>query len=316
LIRIILTIFLGIWTAALPGFRVATAADTRPEHPSTTGPIVSDTAVPASPGQLCIQPYWSLGFVAGNFSTNWRRVSAGGNFCSLEIPVKLTYGLAPNIEIDLTAVMFQNWASQVEAPRSRGSQSASFAGLGDLYFTAKYQLLEETAWWPTVTALFSVNFPTGHHYFLNPARLGTDALGGGTFVYTPGINLSKWVGAFYLYANLWYSFPTRDPGVPANQQASPILLAVHGRDLITANLAAEWPLTAHWVALLECYTTWNVGPLFRYSQEVINHGVGVLTGIECIISPKWSAALGVAVDLAGKNSFYGYTPIFTVIMTY
>jgi hypothetical protein len=316
LIWILLTIFLGIWTAALPGFRVATAAASPPERPATAGPIISDNAVPTPPGQLNIQPYWSLGFVAGNFSTNWRRVSAGGNFRSLEMPVKLTYGLIPNIEVDLTAVMFQNWANQMETPASGGSRSASFIGLGDLYFTAKYQVLEETAWRPTVTALVTVNFPTGHHYHLNPARLGTDALGGGMFVFTPGVNLSKWVGPVYLYANLWYSFPTRDPGAPANQQASPLLLMVHGRDLITGNLAAEYPVTARWVALLECYTTWTVGPLFRYSREVITHDVGVLPGIEYIFSPRWSAALGVAIDLIGKNSFHSYTPILTAIMTY
>ena len=313
--RFLLLILLGIWTVALPGFCMA-AAETAPERPSTTGPIITDTAVPVPPGQLCLQPYFGLGVVAGNFSTNWRRVSARGNFRSLEIPVKFSYGLVPNLEVDLEAVMFQNWAGQVENLRTGDSRSASFSGFGDLYLTPKYLLLEETAWRPTVTALCTINFPTGHHDNLNPARLGTDALGGGMFVFTPGVNLSKWVGPVYLYANLWYSFPTRDPGAPANQQSSPLLLAVHGRDLITVNLAAEWPLTARWVALLECYTTWNVGPLFRSSREIITHDVGVLPGIEYIFNSRWSCALGVAIDLAGKNSLYGYTPIFTAILTF
>ena len=300
----------------MPGVRIAAAAETAPEHPSIAGPIIADSAVPAPYGQLNIQPYWSLGVVAGNFSTNWRRVSAGGNFRSLEMPVKFTCGLAPNIEVYLTSVMFQNWAGQVSAPGSGGSRSASFAGFGDLYFTAKYQLLAETTWCPTVTPLLSVNFPTGHHYNLNPARLGTDALGGGMFVFTPGVNLAKWVGPVYLYANLWYSFPTREPGTSPNQQASPLVLMVHGRDLITANLAAELPLTAHWVALLECYTTWNVGPLFRYSRQVITHDVGVLPGIEYLFTSRWSCELGVAIDLVGKNSFSSYTPIFTTIVSF
>ena len=254
--------------------------------------------------------------MAGNFSTNWRRVSARGNFVSLEIPVKLIYGPAPHTEVNLMGVLFQNWAGQVEGTRLGGSRSASFTGLGDLYLTAKYQLLEETAWQPTLTALFAVNFPTGHHYRLNPARLGTDAVGGGTFAFTPGVNLSKWAGPVYLYANFWYSFPTLSPGAVPNQQASPMLPAVHGRDLVTVNLAAELPLTSNWVALLEIYTTWNVGPLFRVSREVITHDIGVLPGIEYIFNSRWSAALGVAMDLVGKNSFYSYTPIFTVIMNY
>ncbi len=300
----------------MPFLPAAAVGQPPPEHPDTTGPIITDTAVPPPVGEFYLQPYWSLGLAAGNFSTNWRRVTARGNFASLEIPVKLVYGLAPNLEVNLEGVFFQNWAGQAEKPGTAGSRSASFTGLGDLYLTTKYQLLEETDSQPTVTALFTVNFPTGHHYRLNPDRLGTDALGGGTFVFTPGVNLSKWVGPVYLYANLWYSFPTRDPGTPANQQASPLLLALHGRDLITGNFAAELPLTGKWVALLEIYTTWNVGPLFRPSGEVITHNVGVLPGIEYIFSPRWSAAVGVAMDLVGKNSLFDYTPIVTVIMTY
>ena len=35
-----------------------------------------------------------------------------------------------------------------------------------------------------------------------------------------------------------------------------------------------------------------------------------------IFDPRWSAALGVAIDLAGKNSFYNYTPILTVLLSY
>ena len=198
----------------------------------------------------------------------------------------------------------------MESPGQQGSRSASFTGLGDLYFTAKYQLLEETDSRPTVTALFTVNVPSGHHFHLNPGRLGTDALGGGTWAFTPGVNLAKWLGPVCLYANLWYSFPTRDPGAVANQQASPLLLALHGRDLITGNLAAEWVLTPKWVALLEVYSTWNVGPLFRTSRESLTNDIGVLPGVEYIFSPRWSAALGVAIDLAGKNTLYGYYPHF------
>jgi hypothetical protein len=299
--------------AALNG---AGAATFPVEPRTTTGPIITDTAIPQTTGTLTLQPYLSLSLVRGNFSANWRRVSARGNFVSLEMPVKLTYGAAPNTEVFLLAPLIQNWAGQVEPPEPGGSRSASFTGLGDIFFEAKYQLLKETAWRPTVTAVFSVNFPTGHHSRLNPGRLGTDALGSGTFAFTPGLNLAKWVGPVCLYANLWYSFPSRDPGVVANQQTGPLLVSVHGRDLVTGNLAAEWVLTRRWVALLELYSTWDVGPWFRHSREPLSTLLGVLPGIEYIFSPKWSAALGVAVDLAGKNTFYEVTPIFTTIYTY
>ncbi|MCL4501275.1 MAG: transporter [Deltaproteobacteria bacterium] len=312
-VRIIVVVLI---LAALLASAGAEAAAPLPDPLPTTGPIITDTAVPQATGALTLQPYWSLGLVGGRFSANWRRVSAGGNFASLEMPVKLTYGPAPKTEVSLQAALLQNWAGQVEAAGPGGSRAAAFTGLGDIYFEAKYQLLEETARRPTVSAILIVNFPSGHHFRLNPGRLDTDALGGGTWAFTPGVNLAKRLGPVYLYANLWYSFPTRNPGVPVNQQAGPILFPVHGRDLITANFAAEWALTPQWVALLEFYNSWDAGPLFRHSREPLSSLTGVLPGIEFIFSPRWSAALGVAVDLAGKNSFYSYTPIFTVLLNY
>ncbi len=300
----------------LAAFNGAGAAPPPVGPPTTTGPIIADSAVPVPTGSLTLQPFWNPGVGGGRFSAQWRRVSAGGNFTSLEIPVKLTYGPAPNTEVSLTAVLFQNWAGQVEASGPGGSRSASFTGLGDLYFTAKYRLLEETAWRPTVTAILGVNFPSGHHFRLNPGRFGTDALGSGTYAFTPGINLSKWLPPVYLYANLWYSFPGRDPGTVANQQTAPILLAPHGRDQVTWSLAAEWVWTEQWVGLLEFYSSWDVGPLFRHSREPLNNIMGIMPGIEYIINPTWAAALGLAMDLAGKNSFYSYTPILTVLRTF
>jgi hypothetical protein len=285
------------------------------EPPATMGPVITDTAVPAPTGEFSVQPYLSLSLAGGNFTASWRRVSARGNFTSLEFPAKFTYGLAPNLEIYLNAALLQNWASGVEGAGSAFG-SANFGGLGDLFGAAKYQLVAEGAWRPTVSALLGVAFPTGHHYRLNPARLGTDALGGGTWAFTPGLNLSKWLGPVCLYANLWYSFPTRDPGVVSRQQAGPLLPAIHGRDQITGNLAAEWVLAPRWVALLEFYSTWDVGPLLRRSREPLSNLVSLLPGLECLVSEHFSLAAGVAVDLAGKNSPYDYTPILTALIKF
>ena len=36
----------------------------------------------------------------------------------------------------------------------------------------------------------------------------------------------------------------------------------HPRDFVTVNLAAEYPLTKKWVALLELTSTWDAGRMF------------------------------------------------------
>jgi hypothetical protein len=308
----VILVCLGVGPAAASGPETAAV----PWQPGLSmGPIVTDSAVPAPTGELSVQPFWSLSLVGGNFTANWRRVSARGNFASLEIPVKITYGLAPNLEVYLTAAFLHNWAGGVEGP-GLPARAASFSGLGDLFGALKYQLVTETARLPAVSALLGVTFPTGHHYRLNAARLGTDALGYGTFAFTPGLNLSKWLGPLCLYANLWYSFPTRDPGVAVGQQTGPLLGSIHGRDQIAWNLAAEWVLVPGWVALLEFYSTWDTEPLFRSSREARSSLVGILPGLEWLISGRLSLAAGVAVDLAGKNSSYTYSPIVTVMVKF
>ncbi len=61
---------------------------------------------------------------------------------------------------------------------------------------------------PTVTAMFATDFPTGHFKNLNPRFLGTDAIGGGTYIFTTGLNVSKCLNPIILYGNFWYSMST------------------------------------------------------------------------------------------------------------
>jgi hypothetical protein len=284
--------------------------------PTTTGPIITDTAVPVSPGSLQIQPFWFLGFTMGTFSNNWQARGAGGDFISLTLPLQFSYGLARNLEVKLNLPYVHNWAGNVDQPGPGGERSADFGGLGDINLYAKYQLLAETITRPTVTGLLGVTFPAGRHVRLNPGNLGTDSLGGGAYGLTLGANLSKWVKPVYLYANLWYSLALQTRQHPEHQRLTPIVTSLHEQDRINFNLAAEWVLTPRWVLLLEFYSTWEVGPLLALAHEPPSVIMGILPGVEFILSPRWSFALGAALDLAGKNTEFKYTPVFTVLVSF
>lgn len=110
-----------------------------------------------------------------------------------------------------------------------------------------------------VTALATLNLPTGHQSPLNPGNLGTDSLGGGSLAVTLGVNLSKWVNPVNLYANVWYGVPTSFQKHGEDRLTGPILRPIHGQDRVTVNLAAEWVLTPRWAILLEFYSLWEVG---------------------------------------------------------
>jgi hypothetical protein len=271
--------------------------------PSTIGPLITDTAVPIGQGNFSIQPFCFLNITGGRFSPNWRRVSSQGDFYSLQVPVNFTYGPSPNVEMLLVVPYIQNWARDALLPSSPGVGSAAFGGLGDTTLYVKYQFQEETPSRPTCTALAGFGFPTGHHRHLNPARLRTDLLGTGAYTFTAGLNLSNWCNPIYLYANLWYTVPTTATvdGVP-----------IHDRDLVTLNLAAEWVLTQQWAVLLEFYSNWQAGNLLGpKSQQPAQALLGLSVGLEYNMNNHWSFAGGLAVDLAGKNTVYNYTPIVT-----
>lgn len=311
-VRIILAAL--ILTALLAPCR-AGAAEPSPAPPGTAGPIIADTAVPIAPGHFSLQPFWGFSFTRGNFTPGWRRTSAGGDFRSMVNVLRLTYGPVEDVEIYTNIPAILNWAGRVDQPVA-GNRVADFGGLGDVSLNCKYQLIKETALRPTVTSLISVDFPTGHAAGLNPGRLGTDDLGSGAYTFTGGLLLSKWLRPFYLYANLLYGVPTSAPPLVKHGEFGPLLPPVLHRGQVTFNLAGEWVWSPRWVALLEFYSSWEVGPLIGHRAGPPAALLGVLPGLELILSPRWNLEAGVAVDLAGKNSTYNLTPIFTATLTF
>ncbi len=320
-LRVSALIILAFWLGATApawgetGPAVPTHLTAAEVCPCTFGPLIADTAIPIEKGKLAIQFLGAVGITRDTFTASWRQVSAGGNFTSFQMPVKITYGLLKNLEVYLIAQYLHNWASGVDNPGPQGERSADFGGLGDLNLTFKYQFLEETARRPTVTGHFAVDFPTGHHAPLNPGRLGTDDLGSGAYSFTVGLDLSKWVKPFIFYGNLYYSHFLPCRGTVEDEVLGPVVQVLHARDALTFRLAAEYPIgQGPWVALLEFYSTWELGPVFGPRANTAPAALlGMLPGLEYIVSDRLAFATGVALDLAGKNTEARITPILSLV---
>jgi len=287
------------------------------ECPATFGPIITDTAIPIEKGKFAIQPTFGLSFVTNTFSPSWRRISAGGDFQSFGMSWKFTYGLCNNLEVYTVIPYIHNWAGNVDEPGPRGERNAAFGGIGDISLTFKYRLVEEGPAVPTVSALFTPTFPSGHFRHLNPGRLGADAIGGGTYAFTTGFNVSKYLRPFIFYGNLWYTFQTDYRTDAVDESGNPIERRNHPRDFVTVNLAAEYPLTKKWVALLELTSTWDagrmVGPKANADPTAL---LSLLPGIEYMATDKFSLALGVNIDLAGKNTNANITPLLSMVYAF
>jgi hypothetical protein len=297
------------------------------ECPATFGPIITDTAVPIDTGHFAVQPTFGLSFITNTLTRNWRRVSAGGNFKSFGMDWKFTYGPIKNMEVFVDIPFINNWGGAVDEPGPNGERYASFAGLGDINLTMKYQLLEEGPKNPTVTALFATEFPSGHFLHINPGRLGTDELGGGAYAFTTGLNLSKCLKPFVVYANIWYTMQTaytsREDrpfifmdffGNMVESEPVPTNLRNYPRDVVTLNLAAEYIITEKWIALLELTSSWDGGRLFGHQANLPPGAlVSILPGIEYMVSDNLGFALGVNFDLIGKNTDAAITPLFSAM---
>jgi hypothetical protein len=287
------------------------------ECPATFGPIITDTAIPMDKGRFALQPTWGLSFTTNNFSPSWRRASAEGNFQSFNMSWKFTYGLFNNLEVYAVVPYIHNWAGAVDEPGPRGERSADFGGIGDVSLTFKYRLVEEGPVAPTVSAIFTPTCPSGHFRHLNPGRLGTDAIGGGAYAFTTGLNLSKYLKPFIFYGNFWYTFQTDYTTNEVDDEGNPVQSRNHPRDFINVNLAAELPLTRKWVALLELTSAWDVGRLVGPQANASPTALlSVLPGIEYMATEKFSLALGVNCDLLGKNTGANITPMLSMVYAF
>jgi hypothetical protein len=287
------------------------------ECPSTFGPVITDTAIPIEKGKFAIQPTFGLGFATNNLTQSWRRVSAGGNFQSFNMSWKFTYGLMNNLEVYTVIPYIHNWANNVDIPGPGEERAANFGGLGDISLTFKYRLVEETQALPTVSAIFTPTFPSGHFRRLNPGLLEADAIGGGAYVFTTGLNLSKYLKPFIFYGNFWYSMQTASDTRGEDENGNSCNIRNYPRDFVTVNLAAEYPITPKWVACLELTSTWDGGRLFGHQANLPPTALlSLAPEIEYMATDKFSLSLGVNFDLAGKNNAANITPLFSMVYAF
>jgi len=228
------------------------------------------------------------------------------------MPVKFVYGPTKDLELYAVVPFIHNWSHNLEARGPNGETAASFSDVGDITAVAKYNLLPETDYRPAISAVGGVGFPTGHASRLNPARLGTDAIGTGSFNFITGVNLFKYLKPFLVHSQIWFNTPVNLYKITSDPTRN-----VRSREYLTINLATELPISKRWVLLFEVYSNWtwqNLNTIQGYqTPETV---LGILPGIEFLATDKLAVAAGVSLDLAGKNGVQKFTPMVTAFYTF
>jgi hypothetical protein len=138
--------------------------------------------------------------------------------------------------------------------------------------------------------------------------LNTDVLGGGTCVFTPGFNLSKYIKPFIISGNLWYSMPTSYTNEDGKRYPG------HS---VTFNPAAEYPITKKWIAILELTSYWDCGRLFNPKVNVPREFLeSSVPGIEYMATDNSSLALGLNVDMVETNTDSAIRPLLSMIYAF
>jgi hypothetical protein len=304
---------LGLWlqpvksalSAEPPTAPAPAAEEKKEEAPTTTGPSICDTCVPLAAHKVSMSATFAYSFYPGLFDRSWKYVSARGNYGTFYMPIRLTFGVMKNWETYIVAPFVVNSASSVDFPAPGGQTGATYTGIGDISWFNKYQFIQETDTRPAVSAVFGVGFPTGHASNLNPRFLGVDAIGTGSFAFTTGVNVYKWLKPVLFYANLWITNPVNI--YPDNGSN------VRSRSYVTANVAVERPINEKWNLLCEfysnwCWTTITTPQGYQTPQTVL----GVFPAIEYMATEKLSLTVGTSFDLLGKNGVRKYTPMLSL----
>jgi hypothetical protein len=306
-----------------PSTQTLTAQEAATTLPRTTGPIITDEAITQPFKTWSLQIYPSLYFVGGVFSPNWQRRPVGGDqqtrkqqiadagdYRSFQVPVDFYYGLTPRMDVEVTVPFVQNWAFNV----GPANQAANFGSLGDSTVALRYMFLDGKATAPTVTGYLAMLFPTGHANNLEPKLLGIDQTGNGAFAFTWGIEYFNYLPKMpiLVYANVYYTnfVDGRVNGA-----------RVYYPDQVTVNLAFEVPWRKsprnRWALLVEVLSTWDAGRLIGHkANQPSTVLVTVLPALEFLPTSWFSVALGVQVDLIGKNTAYTYAPTLSLFFNF
>lgn len=149
--------------------------------PWFTGTLLSISGAVLTKDNYNIEPYLFVTTRTGAYDSEWKGHSKP-NFQIINAWFFTEIGLNEFMDIELLPqVLYQS---------TRGH---SFFGFGDFLATLGFQILtaDTNKWKLDMKAFVDELFPTGKYQKLNPKKLATDAIGGGSFVTSPGFSIGR-----------------------------------------------------------------------------------------------------------------------------
>ncbi|HSX12215.1 MAG TPA: hypothetical protein VLF61_01865 [Rhabdochlamydiaceae bacterium] len=251
-------------------------AQTPPQTPWLTGPLLTPSSQTVSPGYLNIEPYVYYNVITGFYNDDWKAVSTP-KFYNVNLPILIYFGITEWMDI--------LFVPQVNYNKTKRTSSLEF---GDLDFAVDFQLMHESPdnHLPGLKFYIEPTFPTGSYQKLKPERLLTDAGGKGSYQTEVGIVLGRlfhFSDVYYmnLRLNLFcnYFAPVKVKGINAWGGSRNTSGRVYPGTQFAYFFGAEFTLSQNWVFAFDATGMYTTKTTFSGRP-----GTSPITGSPSIIS--------------------------------
>lgn len=216
--------------------------------PWFTGPLIALSGKAVALGEIEAQTYGFYTSNDGLYDANWH-FSPTSEYINASSLTQFSHGLAKGIDVEY------------DIPYSRNVlQGKSYSGLGDVAIVLGLQLLEQnnSKSKPNLRLTVQETFPTGRYNDLSASSYNVAALGAGSYQTTLGLNfelLSQFNNGHYLNSHLclFYNLPSdvRLHGLSTYGGTPGTNGTISPGNSFTLDIAEEYTLTQHWVAVFE-----------------------------------------------------------------
>jgi hypothetical protein len=292
--------------------------------PWYAGPLLTGSASMMPPGSFNIQPYV---FVTDNYAA-WdheRKTVHTPHRVVLNPSINgLQFGLTNWMDMTVTTQAFMQWQDH-----KRGT------GWGDSSVGVGFPLLRQDLYKPGIKLVITETIPTGRYQKLNPAKLGLDSTGAGSYQTSIGLRVAKiffWSYKHPLSLRWSYSYiipsSVHVKGFNSYGGGYGTSGRVHPGNYQQANFAFEYSFTQRWVFANDFVYVWSNKTTFHGKRGMNADGTPAIVGsgssdqlslapaIEYNPNANLSFLGGVWFDVYGRNTSKFISGIVSVEYTF
>ncbi|KTD23681.1 hypothetical protein E3983_06595 [Legionella israelensis] len=286
--------------------------------PWFTGPLLAPAGHIIPTGHTNVEIYGIHTENDGIFNRHGKLIHTPTNSSTILNPL-LSHGLSDYVDI------------QISVPYTYNSNLGEHSnGFTDNSVILGFQLLEQknSRWRPDLRVSLNEILPAGKYDQLNPGRNGTDAKGLGSYQTSIGFHFQHLLPVFkthYLRTRLSlnhiYASKVKIHGLSTYGGAVNTNGRIRPGNFSSIDLAGEFTLTQHWVAVMEGFAAYRQGTQFKGFRGTtatgmpasIGHGtvqfISLAPAIEYNFNANYGIIAGVWFDLKGKETVKFVSPM-------